>query len=222
MGSSQRGPLWVWFRLRRMCRACCELPTIRGLWRRKQKHLWSWNTVRKEALSLPLAFIHALSNPMRHHCRWRGRKKRKHRVSWVTTSQGETESSSSSLISDWFFYLGNEPRLLGWTPDFLRCWIKWYPEFLSDSQLLLSISYLFGHVFLLCISKETTQRSQEKVPWHRRGSHTKKSKGWIWPNHPVVFLYFQVEQAYVSSSALYAINISLPLCPDVFLLLTFV
>lgn len=132
------------------------------------------------------------------------------------------DSSSSSLILDWCFYLDNEPRLLGWTPDFLRCWIKWYPEFLSDSQLLLSISYLFGHFFLLHVSKQITQRRQEEVPWHRGGSHTKISKGWIWPNHPVVFLYFQVEQAHVSPSALYAINISLPLCPDVFLLLSFV
>lgn len=70
-------------------------------------------------------------------------------------------------------YLGEEPQRLGWPPDFLRYWIKWYPEIPFWLPVTSHPFLLVWHFFLCTFQKSSTTKSRGKALAQRKGPYKK-------------------------------------------------
>ena len=91
-----------------LTQAWWEVHTVRGVWGRKQKHLWPLKTYRRIPRS-SFSFIHPFWSYETPLLVKRQRKGGTGRVSWVSMSQGKMDSSLSVQILDLFFIWARNP-----------------------------------------------------------------------------------------------------------------
>lgn len=125
-------------------------------------------------------------------------------------SHREMESSLSAQMLE-FPYLGDESQHLGWPPDFLRCLAKRYPEipfWLPPFHSCLAFFILWG------FQKNSTKKSKRNAMAQSKEPYKNSQEMDL--TQSFCHLYFQVEQAYLSSlwnPLFFPTSLSCPFCP---------